>query len=321
MLRKTNLISLTVASLIWTAVFAQPQALLTRKSSRVEILRTDDHRGFEPRWDGHMLLGLELNRTSTPIIWTMDENGRKEEVPFSIPEAGQLLVSNIAGSPDGTLVLGGSALSTDSRGWGFLGIISPDHAQKTIVRTAPFIPEAIAIAADGVIWSIGWRISDSERTYNVLARFDKSGKLLTQETMRVKVGQTGDVSHGSTLKASKNRVGWFTAKFEYLEFSLDGKEVRRFDGPPWKADFALWTTIALRDDGQVIASSEGPDRSMWILSHKNHSWTKLPLSDEAADRWAWVYGFDGDDLVLGVPGAGKAVTIVRYDVALLSSPK
>jgi hypothetical protein len=68
------------------------QVRSVRKSERTGILRTDLAFTFEPAWNGHFLIGMELNRSAAPIIRTINENWRREEIEFSIPEAAEIIV-------------------------------------------------------------------------------------------------------------------------------------------------------------------------------------------------------------------------------------
>jgi hypothetical protein len=307
---------LLVFSSSWTS--AQIQRSLAPKSAQVETLRTDLSRSFEPVWNGNLLIGMELNRTSEPIIWAMDRGGSKEEIRFSIPEASDIIVWNLAASFDGTIAVGGLAVGGDSQGSGFLGIIPPDRSKKTIVRTWPYVPRAVTIAPDGVIWTVGWHVDDGQhqRIYNVLKRFDRSGTLLSSADLRVRSAIGGDASHGSILRSSKDRVGWLTAAFEYIEFSLDGRESARYEGPPWSGvSSSLFTTIAFHGE-DVLAAAWGQGHSMWTLDRKNRSWLAVQVANESLDQWAEVFGFDGDDLVVGsAPGAGSLITVTRYHLS------
>jgi hypothetical protein len=299
---------------------AQSQHTLTRKSERTEFLRTDPTFTFEPAWNGHFLIGIELNRSSAPIIWTIDANGRKEEIEFSIPEAAEIIVWNLAGSADGTVVVGGTAVGGDSQGSGFVGIIPPDRSRKTVVRTYPFIPYAVTVAPDGVIWAAGWNVGAKGRDYSVLARFDSSGRLLSSRVMNVKgTRPANDASYASTLRSSGDRVGWLTAGLEYVEFKLDGQEAGRFAGPPWIADNPLRATIALRNDDEVIAAAHIVGNSMWALDRAKRSWSPVQVSGGPLGARATTYGFDGDDLMVGLPGAANGNSIVRFRLSLANT--
>ena len=89
----------------------------------------------------------------------------------------------------------------------------------------------------------------------MLRRFDDSGNLLSSVNLRV--GSRGGITY---LRASRDRVGWVTEKNEYLEFSLDGAERGRYEGPPGLYDgppgddqYQI-TGVALSDASEGIAT-------------------------------------------------------------------
>src|SRR5665213_733029 len=118
---------------------AQSQPTLTRKSERAEIYRAASAgEQFVPVWSGYALLGVRMNRTPAPTIWASSSTGI-EDLQFTIPDAGQLIIWSVAASKDHTVAIGGLAVGGDSQASGFIGIIPPDRSKKLIVRTAPYL--------------------------------------------------------------------------------------------------------------------------------------------------------------------------------------
>jgi len=71
-------------------------------------------------------------------------------------------------------------------------------------------------------------VDGRHNTFNIIRRYDKTGILLS--TLNVKnaicdprLMGDGDADSASRLLASKDRVGWLTSGYEYIEFSLDGE--------------------------------------------------------------------------------------------------
>lgn len=184
-----------------------------------------------PRWNGEILVGYENNHSSGPVIYTIDRVGRRDEALFVLQDGSQINITDIAASSDGEIAIVGSAFTADTRGTTFLGRIATDRKQQTITRLWPYCPRVVTFAPDGTVWTIG-NLKDFENTRdlarNVLRRFDRTGRMLGSRSLEVKGWQTAGTSF---LSASQDRVGWFTRDGEYIEFSLDGSEIARYDGP------------------------------------------------------------------------------------------
>ena len=165
-------------------------------------------------WNGHFLISVEKNHSSTPIVRTLDGSSRKEEIYFPIPDAALVHISSFAGAADGTIALAGYT----NDGKGFIGIIPPRRGENMVVRTEGSRPAVITIAADGVIWTITGAQRDPDKPdktwFNVLKRYSPSGKLLSSEALKVlgEVNFPMDAATGSVLRSSRDRVGWLRQK-------------------------------------------------------------------------------------------------------------
>ncbi len=251
-----------------------------------------------PQWDGERLLGYVNNHTNGPVIYAIDRDGRRDEMLFTFQDAGRINLYGIAGSRDGEVAVIGSAFTADSRGTSFFARISPDRKRQIVTRVWPYCPGAVTLAADGTLWTIGL-LKDDENTRvlerYVLRRFDRSGKLITSTTLSVKGREQVPMSH---LRASLDRVGWFTLSNEYLEFSLDGSEVGRYDGPDGATERDI-TGIALGDRDDIVIGWFGKGKAQFVtLDRETRAWKPLQLPKEKyATTWARPLGFDGTTLV------------------------
>lgn len=299
--------SSVLASIIIAALPAKSQTVLTPVFERTEIYREGMTRAG---WNGNVLIGMEKNQSSSPIIWTLGRSGNKEEITYSIPGAATVWIENLAGSSDGTIVAVGMSHGHDGQRAGFVGIIAPDRGKTTIVPTTPYIPSVVTIAPDGVIWTVGGQFVDEKPTHNILKRFSGSGKLLSSEIVKVRAGNVPDVASNSSLRASKDRVGWLTSGPEYLEFWLDGHETNRFPGPPWEKTFYSFATLALRDDYQVVAADMNM-RMMWTLDRVKRDWNPVQVAGESL-RVGNLFGFDGDQLVVGSHSKDRGFLLVHF---------
>jgi hypothetical protein len=286
--------------------------------------------GATPIWRGGALLGVEKSDAKAPVLYLVDRGGRREEFLFSIPESSWIGISGIALAEDGTIGLCGGATTAEAIGTRFIAIISPDHKRQTLIRTWPYQAQQIALAPDGTIWTAGV-ITDDANTrvvvYNVLRRYERSGKLLASWSVRAKArAQMGpnavDSSH-PYLMASRDRVGWLSNGGEYFEYSLDGREIGQYAPPagvvfgwPGANDTFNHPDLSERSAPHVLDAALSQNNDLLLCAFKgdnSRTWQLLRLDRESrtwvpatAEQKGWpsVAGFDGDDPVL-LPGVGE----------------
>lgn len=252
-----------------------------------------------PRWDGGRLIGHIQSHSSGPVIFTMDREGRRDETLFTLKDGALINILDVAGSANGEIAIAASAFSADKRAATFIARISADREHQTITRTWPYCPKILTFTPDGTVWTIG-NLKDDEDTQDianhVLRRFDPSGKMLGSATLRVQGWQTATTSF---LRASRDRVGWFTRAGEYLEFSLDGQEIARYPGPEGAGvESRNITGMVLSEDNEVIVGHFGrATAEFMILDRERRSWKAVSVSKEQLPEWAFVLGLDGDTLV------------------------
>ncbi len=250
-----------------------------------------------PLWGGEILAGYENNFSNGPIIYTIDRSGKRDETLFTVQDAGRINIYSIAASLDGEIAIVGSALTNDNRGTTFLARIARDRQRQIITRTWPYCPMVVTFAPDSSIWTVG-HMKDDENTRdlerNVLRRFDRAGKMLGSTTIQVSGSKTAETSY---LRASRDRVGWLARGGEYIEFSLDGSEIGRYERPAGAAERDI-TGLAISDDNDVVAGWFGGGKAEFVvLDRETRSWTAVVLPKEHAPKWARVLGFDGSTLV------------------------
>jgi hypothetical protein len=292
---------------------AQSQRTLARTAERTENIRMDPIRPPDPVFTGQAALSVELNRSSDPILWSVGREGAPEEIRFSIPGADYITVSGIAGTENGTIAVHGAAYSSEHTGGSFLGIIPPDRSKKIIVRLVPYYPDVVTVASDGTIWTIGY--DDDNKQQNILRRFDQTGKLLSTAKIKVHGKVNGGAAPGSTLRASRDRVGWMTNLYEYIEFSLNGAEIFRVSGPPWHPITEVFTTFAISASDQVVAAVRQPTQSeptMWSLDRTNHGWIPVDAKGAGIGETADLLGFDGEDLFVRVWSGDRSSVLSRF---------
>jgi hypothetical protein len=252
-----------------------------------------------PRWDGAQLVGYEHDDSAGPIVYTIDRDGRKDEFLFTFEGAARIRIHNIAGSPEGEIAIVGSAYTNDGRFTTFLARVASNRKSQVITRTWPYAPHVVMFAPDGMLWTIG-NLKDEENTRGIpghyMRHFDRAGKVAAASTVRVRGPESGG-EEVSILRASRDRIGWLTKDGEYIEFSLEGAEIGRWD-LPGQPGFLETTGLALSDQNDVIVGHFGKGHAELLeLERDTQTWARVVLPKDYMPSWAWVMGFDGTTLV------------------------
>ena len=260
-----------------------------------------------PHWHGQALVGVEANQSQAPLIYRIDEAGRRDQFSFTIPDAAILYVHGLAIGSGGTVAIAAGAVDSDSKVRSFLAVVPPDRNAQIVVETTPYVAWDVTFVPDGSLWTVGYTFDHARKRYvepNVMAHFDGTGKLLTSFPVVAKArfgpGKPAALQH-SFLRISDDRMGWFTNGLEYIEFSFDGRELTRYEGPHVKdpLETALWSSFALSPNNEVIlASKHDEKRQTWQLDRDNARWIPVQFEDEGLPAWGRVLGFDGHTLVL-----------------------
>jgi hypothetical protein len=253
--------------------------------------------GSPPRWEGNGLIGYVQNHTSAPVVFTIDREGRRDETLLRFPDVSLMNLVDISASRGGEIAVIGSAYTSDGRSTAFVGRVSADRQHQTVTRVWPYCPMAVTFAADGTIWTIG-HLKDDENTtiraYSVLRRFDASGRMLGSTNVSLAERTTQGLSH---LRSSTDRVGWLTHGLEYIEFSLDGNEIARYDRPEGASDRNI-TGLAISDENEVVIGRFGHENTgLLVLDRSSRTWNALSVPKEQVPSWVDVKGFDGKMLV------------------------
>jgi hypothetical protein len=257
-----------------------------------------------PRWGGSELVGVDAFSSRTPLLYAVDREGRREEIWIDLPGAGTVLTHDAIGGADGAVAAVGYAQNPDPLVGHFLMWISPDRKRRTVIRLDPYGADRVALAGDGTIWVVGG-LRDAPRwaldKQNVIRRYDASGKQLGSFPVHARSREdiSPDAAAMSYFVASKDRVGWFTNGSEYIEFSLDGKEVGRFDGPPY-VDRKQISGVGLDAEDRLFVGRKGDKTfnfEILELNRSNRTWSKAAIVGPDAPRSARILGFDGTALV------------------------
>lgn len=254
---------------------------------------------YFPVWGGGVIAEYENNDSSGPIIYTIDMEGRRDEFLLTFQDGAYIQIHNIAASAHREIAIVGGALTADGRATTILARIASDHKRQTITRLWPYLAEVAAFGPDGTIWTIGNDADGLDNSRHFLRRFDASGKLLGSTTFWARASTGGETA--SFLSASRDRIGWFTKEGEYIEFSLSGSEIGRYEGPDGAAGpGSHWdaNSMALSEDNQVVVGRFGGGRSEFVvLDREKRSWPTVSILKDRAPKEARVLGFDGTTLV------------------------
>jgi hypothetical protein len=126
------------------------------------------------------------------------------------------------------------------------------------------------------------------------------------------------VAYASKLRSSADRVGWLTGAAQYLEFSFDGNETGRFEGPPFRSEKPLGSVLqvliylALSERNEVVVGGESPISSLWILNRDARQWTAVKVSGEQIGQSARLLGFDGDELIVDIETSNRGELVARF---------
>lgn len=245
-----------------------------------------------PKFNGRLLLSVENSLSALPIVCTADSDGRLDTFGFTLPDGLIETLMDYAIAPNGEIALIGGGYTRDGKLNTFIARIPADHKRQVVTPVWPYASLTVTFAPDESIWTIG-RLKDQENTTvvaePVLRRWDREGKLLGSIKLTVR-GR--NPIKASRITASNDRVAWFTRGGEYIEFSLDGKEIARFAAPEDVNGFAI------SPDNEVVAGRFTEDENeVLFLDRPSRRWIPAVLPEAEQSRWQLVLGFDGKTLV------------------------
>jgi hypothetical protein len=310
--------------------FGQSARVLTRESETPFILKLAAHSAPRPLWSGRALLAAEIPESRELVLEASTSDGRSEEVRFSDPDWGLLRVASLWGGEDGRIVLAGTGQTEPGVNSSFIGWISADRRERKIVKVEDYTIQVMTVGPSGVIWALGRKPAHApERPgLNVLLRFSPDGKLLTATYAKARgVGtmvdgvpvSSQDVSGGSSLRASADRVAWLTAKDEYIEFDSSGTEITRLNGPQPAETWDLRDqAFSVSPANTVVISMPHSRRSgkatldVWMLDRVANEWVKSEPAEGSFPPGTRIYGFNDSDLMTSGHSPQTGSLLVRY---------
>jgi hypothetical protein len=261
--------------------------------------------GTYATWTNGAFVFVQDRFSAAPLLRIFDRNGiQVSQFKFSMPGASLINIydNSVALGLDDSLAIVGTAYSDDSRGGMFVAWVSRDRQEQTVIRTSPFFPAAVTIAADGTIWVAGHETKgeNEKQDYSrpLIRRYDKTGKLLGSFIPWSSLEVTALPFVGSTLLPLKDHVLWYSPRSHvYFEFSADGSVINRFKSAPHPEHDM--TDVAVCGDGGVFASTKIRDNSgqqthwgIFALNRERREWILIPRNE----RWGVLFGCDGTRL-------------------------
>ncbi len=250
-------------------------------------------------WSRRRFLTTEGSGSRSPNLCIATADGVVERIPLDIPEVAAIGPYDAVVSPTSDIYVSAAAFDSDSRVTTFFARVSEGQT-KQVCGTFPHFPAKLAAAADGTVWTAGWN-TDWEQTRTVdrfvINRYDARCNLL--QTIRPALRPTAR-SDTSQLRVSDNTVILRTGSNEIIEFSLEGKEIDRYDGPQLPKGHSIsGITFAVSQTGiAAIGVNNLGNSTIWVFNRKEGVWERANVPD-GLPPGGRLMGFEGEDLVVG----------------------
>jgi hypothetical protein len=307
-----------------TAILVFTGAALRADTSSPSVTFESEH-WVKPPWDGRMrnawrsgkLYGVDGDQSEMPLLYTMDSGGRRDNVPITIDGQRYIAIWSYAPAFDGSIEVGSYTTDKNGKPSSFVSRIAPGGASRMDTNVWPYTPEHIPVPPTGKTWTMGWVRNPDDPdgptvALNVRKRFDEAGKEIESVGIRARRSMPGGTFARAFLRATRDRVVWFSEGNDYVEWSLDGRELLRIDGPAVKNDHI--SGVAVGDDNIVIVAMTrySPNRyELLMLDRANSRWIPVEVTNKDRRDYWWPVGWDGDTIVFRTPD-----TIVRYNFSL-----
>jgi len=276
--------------------------------------------GRSTTWVGDALVTVDHNATSSPVVHAFDATGGDTPAVLRISGTSVVHIEHATHTGDGTVAAVGEAYDSSGKGAGFVALISPDRQTTNVIRMAGhFLPQLVALAPDGTIWTKGWEPTDVSARYvadgaPMVRHLDRSGNLISGYFPQGTLSSPRNVLTGSYgfLVVSSQGIGWSQKSGPYYEIGTNGSTITQYPGVPLRGNHEFVTGISATESGDVFASTEvfsGTDVQQGLYLHMldrgTSTWrtVSVPASGTSA-KLASLVGRRGDSLVFdtGQPG-------------------
>jgi hypothetical protein len=242
-----------------------------------------------PKFGAGRVVGVDLDRGRQLNLLSFSREGQLARIPVDIPSTREIIVLDFAISDSGDLAVVGGVDGEDQTGAYVLRI--GRSGEHMLLRTAPYLPVAVGFSPDGNLWTAGHLSGTGRSRTHQLRRFDREGNAIIAVP---NLTTSGHSLNTSLIASSEDRVGLRTHSSEYSEFSIDGKELGRWDLP----NKGRLTGLAMDRRGRVVVgqSVDKGTQRLLVLDREAGKWSPVELVS-GAPRWCRPIGFDGDVLV------------------------
>jgi hypothetical protein len=220
---------LLLAFMVSGAVVTTAQELIPTSNGDVEFSSYNFAGKRVPKWSGDVLIAVEGDRSVSPLVYAFGPDGRElSRIEFTLPGARLVGIDDTAHGSDGTIALCGFAIDATGRFGNYLALISADGKRQKVIRTDPYLAQAVTITRDGTVWTQGVEVTPVGRNVSatdagVIRHFDSSGKMLGSYLSQSQLSCAEMTLGLDNFTSSLSRVGWYQGGGHYyFEVTLDG---------------------------------------------------------------------------------------------------
>jgi len=271
-----------------------------------------------PIWSGDALVSIEGSIPGPHAFVVYAPTGEVLlDAVFSVAGTQHTSVRSWARGADGSVAVCGTSFDRDGRSAPFIAMISADGASQHIIRTEPFYPHLVTVAADGSLWAVGRNLNSHrgeegvDPNAGVLRHFDRSGRPLGAYLLRSTFKNPVELNElNGILRPLQDGVAWIhylsNGDGSYTEVSSRG-EVTSYPIPSMRKDQSdeiIIRGMAVTPANDVFASmylgGKIESGSIFWLDREKRRW--LPVTQPAGIAGAIVFGANGSGLVLPLIG-------------------
>ena len=247
---------------------------------------------------------------AAPSFYTFDANGNfVSKTVITIPEAIRIEIGDFDRGEDASIVFCALAFTGEGKQASFIGWITPDGTQSRLVRTTPYAPFKISLAADGSVWTVGQTPTYDEDGRSVgvalqarvLRHFDSSGNLIQSFFPSSQFLKSGPRLISGFLVAGTDRLGWYSpasGESVYVEIPFDGSNFRTYPG--LASGSSRVTGFTITSSGEAFLTVNDT-KGIYHFDHQKGEWVLVPAPLSEPPIGA-LLGSENNNLVFQVPG-------------------
>lgn len=240
-----------------------------------------------------------------PSFYTFDSSGNfLSKTIIRIPDALRIEIHDFDRGEDASIVFCALAFTAEGKRASFIGWVTPDGTQSRLVRTTPYMPFGISLAADGSVWTVGQTPALDKDGHSVgidlrggvLRHFDSSGNLIQSFFPPAQFLQSSPRLISGFLVAAADRLGWYSpasGKSVYVEMSFDGSDIRTYPGLSNDSSRVTALTITTSGDAFLTVNDAA---AIYHFDRQRAEWVAVP-TPQAAPSLQVLLGSENNDLI------------------------